>query len=94
MRADLFRQLGGFDEGYRRGYFEDVDLCMRVRAAGYRVWYEPRAVFTHHVGQSAQTKTDEEARAAARSFMRNSYRFHHKWDATITPDVQQVFVSY
>ncbi|HET6810721.1 MAG TPA: glycosyltransferase [Acidimicrobiales bacterium] len=47
IRSDLFRQLGGFDEGYWNGN-EDVDLCLKVREAGYRVVYEPRSCLTHH----------------------------------------------
>ncbi|MFC4252574.1 glycosyltransferase [Sinimarinibacterium flocculans] len=34
MRAEVFRQLRGFDERYYM-YCEDVDLCLRARAAGY-----------------------------------------------------------
>jgi N-acetylglucosaminyl-diphospho-decaprenol L-rhamnosyltransferase len=36
MRADTFRSLGGFDEGYHL-YCEDVDLCLRARLAGLSV---------------------------------------------------------
>jgi N-acetylglucosaminyl-diphospho-decaprenol L-rhamnosyltransferase len=36
MRAETFRRLGGFDEGYHL-YCEDVDLCLRARAAGLSV---------------------------------------------------------
>lgn len=90
----LFMQLGGYDEGYVRGYFEDVDLCMRLKRDGYRVWYEPRSVITHHAGASAGTKTAAEERAAAWRFKRNSLRFHAKWDNDITPDVNVVHVNY
>ncbi len=41
----------GFDEGYWNGY-EDVDLCLTVRAAGGTVWYTPDAVVTHFESQS------------------------------------------
>ena len=47
----LFARLGGFDEGYWNGN-EDVDYCLRVRAEGLRVLYEPRAVLTHFESQS------------------------------------------
>jgi GT2 family glycosyltransferase/2-polyprenyl-3-methyl-5-hydroxy-6-metoxy-1,4-benzoquinol methylase len=52
IRAAVFRQLGGFDEGYVNGV-EDVDLCLAARRAGLRVRYEPRAVLLHHEGASA-----------------------------------------
>ena len=79
-----------------RGYFEDVDLCCRAKAkAGFDTWYEPRAVFTHAVGASANGKTDAQLREGALQFKKNSYRFHARWDAMITPDTPgQVFVNY
>ncbi|MFO1488997.1 MAG: glycosyltransferase [Verrucomicrobiota bacterium] len=51
MPRDLFLQLAGFDETYRNGV-EDVDLCLRVRAAGRKVVYEPAPVIYHLEGQS------------------------------------------
>ncbi len=49
--SDLFKQLGGFDEVFCNGV-EDVDYCLRVRAAGQKVIYEPKAVVYHHEGQT------------------------------------------
>jgi GT2 family glycosyltransferase len=42
-----YEVVGGLDEGFDPAYFEDVDWCYRVRNAGFRVLYEPRAVFVH-----------------------------------------------
>ncbi|MGE0415287.1 MAG: glycosyltransferase [Acetobacteraceae bacterium] len=47
-RADLLRALGGFDDAYAPAYFEDTDLCVRMRLAGHRVVYDP-AVVIHHL---------------------------------------------
>ncbi|HEX7569799.1 MAG TPA: glycosyltransferase [Verrucomicrobiae bacterium] len=52
IHRDLFLQLAGFDESYRNGV-EDIDLCLRARAAGRKVVYEPKAVVYHLEGQSA-----------------------------------------
>lgn len=94
IRAGLFHKLGGFDEGYKRGYFEDVDLCCRAKVAGFDTWYEPRAVLTHHVGTSTAGKTPEQMREAAKQFKANSWRFHARWDANIVPDTQNIHVNY
>ncbi len=51
MPRELFLQLAGFDEVYRNGV-EDVDLCLRARAAGWKVVYEPKSVVYHLEGQS------------------------------------------
>jgi GT2 family glycosyltransferase len=44
---ELFLELGGFDEAFWNGN-EDVDYCLRVRARGLRVVYEPRAMLYHY----------------------------------------------
>lgn len=46
----VLEAVGLFDEGYFF-YFEDLDLCLRVRQAGWRVVVEPRAV-AHHEGSA------------------------------------------
>lgn len=46
FRSDTYRALGGFDEAYFL-YYEDVDLCRRLRAAGKSIRYDPRAEVTH-----------------------------------------------
>jgi O-antigen biosynthesis protein len=46
VRADLFRELGGFDEALPRN-FNDVDLSFRMRAAGYRIVWTPHASWYH-----------------------------------------------
>jgi GT2 family glycosyltransferase len=51
----LFEELGGFDTYYSPAYYEDTDLAFSVRAAGYRVIYQPRACVVHFEGQTAGT---------------------------------------
>ncbi|MGZ8363473.1 MAG: glycosyltransferase [Caulobacteraceae bacterium] len=48
VRRELFERLGGFDEQFSPGYFEDVDLCLRLWEAGRRVRYLPHASLTHY----------------------------------------------
>jgi len=51
IRHKVFDQLGGFDEAFPVNY-NDADLCLRARAAGYEVIYEPDAVLRHEEGRS------------------------------------------
>ncbi len=46
MRREFFEDLGGWDEEFPVN-FNDVDLCIRARARGYEVIYEPSAVLRH-----------------------------------------------
>lgn len=45
MRRTVLDEVGLFDESIRRG--EDWELNLRVRAAGYRVWFDPRLAVTY-----------------------------------------------
>lgn len=47
MRRDTFERVGELDEGFWPAYYEDDDYCLRVRQAGLRVLYVPRAVAVH-----------------------------------------------
>jgi N-acetylglucosaminyl-diphospho-decaprenol L-rhamnosyltransferase len=46
LRAEAFRQVGGFDERYFM-YYEDVDLCARLQDAGFGVVLDPAAEAIH-----------------------------------------------
>jgi glycosyltransferase involved in cell wall biosynthesis len=47
MRAKLFRELGGFDEGMIRWGSEDAELCIRLWLMGYQVWVAPSVDVAH-----------------------------------------------
>jgi GT2 family glycosyltransferase len=47
LRAAALVEVGLFDEGFWPAYFEDIDLCWRLRRAGYLLRYEPRATLIH-----------------------------------------------
>lgn len=49
LRRAALEEVGGWDEGYFM-YVEDVDLCWRLRQAGWRVVYEPGALVVHVQG--------------------------------------------
>jgi GT2 family glycosyltransferase len=52
FRRETFEQLGGFDERYFL-YYEDVDLCARLRLRGYEVALCPDAKVVHHAHRSS-----------------------------------------
>lgn len=52
VRGELWRALGGFDERFVPGYYEDVDLCFAARERGQRVVYEPTSRVVHVGGGS------------------------------------------
>jgi N-acetylglucosaminyl-diphospho-decaprenol L-rhamnosyltransferase len=52
LRSDAFASIGGFDEGYHL-YYEDVDLCARLRNAGYELLLCPRSTIVHAARRSS-----------------------------------------
>ncbi|MDT8870494.1 glycosyltransferase [Komagataeibacter rhaeticus] len=45
-RRTVLERINGFDERFSLE-FNDIDLCLRIRNLGYRLVYNPDAVFTH-----------------------------------------------
>ncbi len=60
VRRSALDSLGGFDESFWPAWFEDVDLCRRIRGAGGRIVFEPRAAFLHHGGVSLRNLDPED----------------------------------
>lgn len=58
IRKDLFAALGGLPECYFPGYYEDFELCHRVRAAGLKIIVEPSARLIHREKQSTRSEQD------------------------------------
>lgn len=69
VRTEAYRAVAGFDAGYFM-YFEDVDLCMRLEAAGWRLGMEPRAVVTHVGGFGRNREIDSLYRPSQLRFYR------------------------
>lgn len=58
VRRRLFEALEGFDEAFAPAYYEETDLCMRLRSLGQRVVFEPDVVVDHYeFGSSAAVST-------------------------------------
>lgn len=86
IRKDLFQQVGGFDESYIGGYFEDVEICLKVRELGYKVWFTQAATFMHRVGSTGGNPR----------FHDNALLFRERWVLThkIKPDTTVATVRY
>ena len=80
IRRELFRELGGFDARYAPAYYEDTDLAFAVRAAGKKVFYEPRATVVHFEGITAGTDTGS---GMKRFQMVNRGKFVEKWKSEL-----------
>ena len=82
VRRDAFEKARGFDERYFL-YWEDADLCRRLRALGYHVRYVPGATAIHRVGHSSQRVRE----SATRAFHDSAYLYYstHVAPGTLHP---------
>jgi N-acetylglucosaminyl-diphospho-decaprenol L-rhamnosyltransferase len=74
---------GGFDEAFYPAWFEDVDLCRRIRTLGGRIRYQPEARFLHYGGYSLDQMSRQNF---LESFHRNQIRYfrkHHGIQASV-----------
>jgi len=83
IRREVLERIGYFDERFFL-YYEEIDLCRRVKAAGYEVWYWPDIVAVHLGGESSKTLNELELSASGSQLsqwrMRSGllfYRKHH-----------------
>ena len=57
-RRDVFQEVGGFDEERLPVIFNDVDLCLKMRKAGYLVVYTPFAKLYHDESASRRASVE------------------------------------
>jgi len=73
VRTELFRRLGGFDEGYLPAYYEDSDLCFGIKNLGYKVIFQPAvSVFHYEFG----SRSSKRAKLLCKA---NQPKFVRKW---------------
>jgi GT2 family glycosyltransferase len=75
VRRSVFEQVGGFDEAFPLN-FNDVDFCLRVRRAGYRIVWTPFAELYHYESATRvpQVKVEE------------MHLIHERWGALLLND--------
>lgn len=90
IRSDVFRELGGLSPEFAPAYYEDVDLCFRIRAAGYRVLYQPDSVVVHFEDVRDSEKFDN----AKHVLPLHRHIFAEKWRSELSkhfpPDVELI----
>jgi GT2 family glycosyltransferase len=75
VRREVIQQVGLLDEGYFM-YVEEVDWCRRIKAMGWQVWCEPRALVVHHEGQATKQFRHAMFVALWRSRLRYFRKYH------------------
>ena len=80
IRAQLWKKLGGFDAKFAPAYYEDTDLAFQVRAAGYRVVYQPASEVVHFEGITHGKSEDS---VMKKYLAVNKEKFLEKWKSVL-----------
>lgn len=78
-----FTEVGGFDEKQLAIAFNDVDLCLKLEAAGWRNVYVPHAVLVHHESKS---RASDLAPAQFERYRRELTVLQERWGTTTYQD--------
>lgn len=82
IRTDLFNLLGGFDERFFM-YFEESDLCERVRNKGYKILYTPHESIIHLRGHSVKKLLNKMSFEYRRSQIYYYYKHRPMWEILV-----------
>jgi N-acetylglucosaminyl-diphospho-decaprenol L-rhamnosyltransferase len=87
VRREIMEQIGGFDEGYFM-YSEELDLCRRIKEAGWQIVYLPTAQIIHHEGKSS----GQVVAARHIRFHTSKVRYFRKFHGPLQAEVLRVFI--
>ncbi len=92
IKKSLFEKVGGFDERYIQGV-EDIDLCFKVRDAGYNILFCPQSVLIHFEGTSMKDVKDKQRKKIKkRNDGNNEKIFYEKWGSKL--DIMRIEYRY
>jgi len=79
IKREVIDKIGGLDERFSPGNYEDDDFCLRAQLAGYKTVIA-KDVFIHHYGSKSFKANGE--KAYAERLLKNQKIFVEKWGAT------------
>jgi O-antigen biosynthesis protein len=83
LRKELYQQLGGMNETHLQIFYNDVDLCLRLREMGKRVVWTPEVELIH---QEGVTRGPADTTAKQQRFLREIDYMKQKWGKLLSED--------
>jgi GT2 family glycosyltransferase/glycosyltransferase involved in cell wall biosynthesis len=76
IHRKVLEQVGGFDYIFEPFYYEDTDLCSRIRSAGYKLYMEPEAYVMHFENTSTREYLKDDFWSL---IQKNKLKFSKRW---------------
>lgn len=86
IRRSLFYKIKGFDERFFL-YFEESDICKRIKQAGYNILYYPSSQIIHYIGRSSGNSN-----IIRKHFEKSRFEFLKKHHGTIPAFIAEFFI--
>lgn len=88
LRREVLDQVGVYDAQNFFMYSEELDLCRRVKEAGWKIVYLPEAQVVHYVGKSS----DQAVAARHIYFQTSKVHYFRKWQGAFRANLLRVFL--
>jgi len=96
VKREVFESIGGFDEHYPL-YFEDADLCRRIRISGWRICYYPVPEIIHFRGAAGGVNTDQDKTKLSDSYLKyrqSQLRYYSKYRGKIQNMLLRIYLGF
>lgn len=97
VRKEVFEEVGGLEEEHLKIAFNDVDLCLKVREAGYQNIWTPHAEAYHHesVSRGKENTPEKQARFALEvAYMKQRWQQQLDNDPAYNPNLTRAFEDF
>ena len=97
LRKEVFEAVGGLEEQHLEIAFNDVDLCLKVREAGYWNVWTPHAEAIHHesVSRGKEDTPEKQARFASEvAYMKKRWQHRLQNDPAYNPNLTLAFEDF
>lgn len=97
VRRAVYEEVGGLNEEHLTIAFNDIDFCLKVRAAGYRNVFTPRAELYHHesVSRGHEDTNDKRKRFQREAeYMIKNWATHNAIDPFYSPHLSRDYEDF
>ncbi len=86
LRKDVFEKIDKYNESDYEIFYSDIDICLKVKEAGYKVIWTPYVTLAHHESKTIKSGTQEAQEKRSKIFEKDQNKFIDIWFEQILND--------